>query len=332
MKNKPKNQHDVPSTYLKRFANYPSDSKKSKIVTCLRIHHRKKIEEKSIDSNFFKNLNFYTIENKDPYLIENLFKVQVEPLYNKIFEEISEEKNLSEKVKCHLIIWLWFSKYRNIHQRRIIEQKLDFFTSMVSKDDPSFLGMTKKEIDQEVKIISKESHIKELFNEEIIQKFIDIFALKNWIILKSSENNKFITNDNPGFSINFKVDMPDKDSLNVSFSTIPEAVNYYPLSPDYCLMIRSFWKGIPKQFSLWNQMIKYVQLNEEHINFINLSTYSLMRKYCLANNKKYLEKYLNIDLPHQKDYSGLPIFPVGGVVIKEGEEYLTKKNRDKSSA
>ena len=92
-------------------------------------------------------------------------------------------------------------------------------------------------------------------------------------------------------------------------------------------MISPFWKGTPLHLNFSNLKIRYIETNENHINFINATTYSLMRKYCVSNDSKFLEKYLDIDFLPQKDFSQLPIMPAGGVIVREGEEYLTKKNR-----
>jgi len=328
MADKPENQHDVPSTYLRRFAIDSSDSGKKKMVNCLRIHHKKKIEEKSVEANFFKNRNFYTIEGDNPFLIEDIFANIIEPSYNDIFGEISKEKNLSEDVRGKMILWLWFSKFRNIHQRRIIEQHIDFHNSINSKYALDFpKDITKEGIDNIQKEYSKNLHIKGLFDEKIMQKFIEGMAVKDWIILKSSANNKFITNDNPGFSVNIEKGKPDYNSINVQFATNRAATNYYPISPDYCLMINPLLEA-SLDLSLLNLKIRYVEANESHIDFINMTTYLQLRKYCIANEKKYLEKYLSIDFLPQKDFSKFPVFPLGGVTIREGEEFLTKKNRE----
>ena len=329
MVNQPKNQHDVPCTYLKKFAIHSSDLKKKKIVSILRIHHKKQIEEKSVDSNFFKNLNFYTIENENPFAIEEIFRDHIEPMYNDILEEISAEKNLSVKVRGKLVAWLWFSKFRNIHQRRILEQLIDFYQSNMmkyNKSNPKF-EMPEEMLDKTQKILSKEMHIKSMFNQKLIDDFDKGISSKHWIVLKSSNDNKFITNDNPGFSVNIDMGKPNYNSINVQFATNANATNYYPLSPEYCLMISPFWEGTPLHLNFSNLKIRYIETNENHIDFINTTTYSLMRKYCVSNDSKFLKKYLKIDLLPQKSFSKLPIFPIGGIIVREGEEYLTKKNR-----
>ncbi len=94
-------------------------------------------------------------------------------------------------------------------------------------------------------------------------------------------------------------------------------------------MISPFWQGTPLDLCYWNIKIRYVKTNDRHIDFINATTYFNMRKYCVGSSISSLNKYLEIDLPTQIDYSNLPIMPIGGVLVREGEIDKTKVNRDK---
>lgn len=317
----PKNQHDVPSTYLKHWA-VSVDQKK--IVEVLRIHHIKKIEQKSIDANFFKNRDFYTVKTENPFVIEEVFRDIIEPSYQKIISVINQEKKITKQIKHDLIYWLWYSKFRNLHQRRIIEQHFDFISAMKIMYGNNNIEIPDLNTNQDV---SKKVHLQAMFDEKLIKEFKVGMMSKHWIILKSKNDNQFITNDNPGFSVNMDMGIVNHESANVQFATIPAATNYYPLSPKFCLMISPYWAGTPTNLNMWNLKIRYVETNERHVNFINQTTYMLMRKFCISNKREFLENYINIDLPAQKDYSKLPMIPIGGVIVREGEEYLTKKNR-----
>jgi len=322
MKKEPKKQHEVPKTYLKRFVIDQNNRKDRSFVECFRIFPKKLIERKSIDSNFFKTENFYTVESNNPYVIEESFSNLFEPFYNEIMVQIENEIPLTKEIKQKLLLWIWFSKYRNSHQRSSLKQITNFLltahTKNTTKSIDEFNDLVKG-IKEYSDSASKIMQLQSLFTEEHINLFADGMEEKHWMILKSNENNMFITNDNPGFSVNMNLGLVDKNTINVQFATNNKAANYYPLSPKYCLLISPFIPGTLETTNFWNLKIKYVKTNDVHIDFINNTTFTLIRKYCLSNNIRFLNKYLSIDLSQQNRFSGLPMIPIGEYIIREGE-------------
>ncbi len=330
--NNPVKQHEVPKTYLKQFSCEPKNKRLKSFVECLRIHPTKKIERKSINSDFFKTNNFYTTSNENPYQFEEFFSREIEPTYNEIISEINKEISINQKIRENLILWIWISKYRNSHWRTIVNQHFDFLQStkaMFNQEAREKYKQIKPELDKYNSAKAKEISLNTLLDQKHLEEFMSGMATKHWIVLKSNDENLFITNDNPGFSVNIDMGKVDYNSVNVGFATNHAATNYYPLSPKYCLMISPFWQGTPLDLCYWNIKIRYVKTNDRHIDFINATTYFNMRKYCVGSSTSSLNKYLEIDLPTQIDYSNLPIMPIGGVLVREGEIDKTKLNRDK---
>jgi len=331
MKNPPKRHHEVSKTYLKQFSINPKERQTRSFINCLRIHPNKKIESKSIDSDFFKSDNFYTLNTSNPFELEEKLARDIEPKFNDIMSHINQEIILSRNAKLDLLIWIWVSKYRNSHYRKTIEQHINFINAIKVQYSNEFrteFNELKEEFRKWTRAFAKHEQLSSLFNLDHFLFFQSGMVNKHWIVLKSNVNNRFITNDNPGFSVDFNGGKPDYETVNVQFATKHETTNYYPLSPGYCLMISPFSMDTPPTLNYWNLKLRYVETNDRHIDFINGAAYFLIRKFCVANNNKFLQKYLDINLPAQKVYSSLPISPVGGVLIREGEEDLTEVNRE----
>jgi hypothetical protein len=326
MNGAPIKQHELSKTYLKRFVSDPNSRNKKSYVECLRIFPKKFIEKKSIKSDFFTTEDFYSAQGDNPFIIEEFFANSIEPFFNDIMREVFSEKSLSQHAKEKLVLWLWFSKFRNSHFRTSLDQVTNFMLTSrakyTSRSIKEFIEL-KEGIDDYSKQVSKKQQIESLLNNEHIENFMGALQTRHWLILKSNDNNSFITNDNPGFSVNVDWGMGKVDvgSINLQFSLHYLATNYYPLSPKYCLMISPFRKGTSLSTDYWNLKIRYIATNN---NLINENTYLLMRKFCISNKKEFLEKYLNIELPNYQNLPNLPYFPIGGVIVRHGEEDLTK--------
>jgi hypothetical protein len=300
MMSEPSNQHIVPKTYLKRFAIDPLNRKlKSMVWTYWKDKRETKLKTESIDSDKFKKPDFYTIDNEtDPFVFENYFKTEIEPLYNEIIGEIALEKSISLQCRTNLILWLYNNKYRNKANRDNLERNL---LNMIRFTQAYQFGMDKfneiaDEIGTKVKGDTKNIHLESLVGPDLIVEFEKGMGTKHWIILKSRSENKFISNDNPGFSINIDLNQPDFRTLTHYYATNNAATNYYPLSPDYCLMISPYWEGTPLETSLRNQTIEFKITNNRHIDFINACTALTRTKYLVSQSKELLEKIKGIEL------------------------------------
>jgi len=294
--NNPYGQHDLPKTYLRRFSIDPNNRKLKSFIYCFWTNtYESKIEKVSIDSEKFKKDNFYTVNHdSDPYVLENFFKTEIEPLYNKIMLEVESEVNLSIDCRHNLIIWLFYNKYRNKANRDKFEKLLNFLIEI-----PYSLRYGKekfKPLREEAKKIAgikaKEVQLLTFIKEDLFKAFEKGIGTKHWIVLKSKPNNRFLTNDNPGFSIDIEMGIADINSLNNSYSTNHGASNYFVLTPEYCLLVSPFWEGTPLETSIKNQEIEFKITNDKHIDFINHCTTITRTMYIISNSKSLIEKHI----------------------------------------
>ena len=287
---RPVDQHIVPKTYLKHFAINPKDRKLKSHVWIKRFDHNKTIVSKeSIDSQKFKLSDFYTLECEDrPYGMEDYFSSEIEPVYNDIIYEVELEQNLSQDCRSKLILWLYNIKYRNTYNRINIQRNLQ---NMVQ-----YTNLYKNEFDRlitaaptadEISRDARRTHLESLLRQDLLSEFEKGMGTKHWIILKSRREDKFITNDNPGFSINIDLGVPDFKTLTSYFATNHEATNYFVLSPKYCLMISPFWKDTPLELSLKTQTIDHKTTNVRHIQFINNCTSITRNRLLIASNRSH---------------------------------------------
>ena len=116
MKNEPKNQHDVPSAYLRRFEY------KKKHVWCLFKHDYEGwiIKEKSVTAKFFKYEHIYTLHNSpEPYAIENLLDTELENNYFSTVNKIINGQQIMPTEIGFLSLWLYISKLRNLNVKEL---------------------------------------------------------------------------------------------------------------------------------------------------------------------------------------------------------------------
>lgn len=297
--NEPTGQHDLPRTYLKRFVIDPNNRKFRSMIYCYwENQYETKCETVSINSKKFKNDNFYTVNHpNEPFIFETFFKDEIEPLYNKIMIEIESEQNPSFECRNYLILWLFYNKYRNKAFREIIENLVNF---QIETSYSMQYGKEKfKPLSEEAKSIAaskaKKLHLQFLFKEEMLLNFEKGIGTNHWIILKSKPNNQFLTNDDPGFSINIEMGNIDFNSLNSSYATNYKASNFFILSPKYCLLISPFWEGTPLDISILNQHIEFKITNNSYIDFINYCTKVTRTKYLISNNKIMIDKHTKIN-------------------------------------
>ena len=311
-KNNPIGQHIVSKTYLKKFSIDPKSRRDKSIVECLRNHPIRTIERKSVNSNFFKEDDFYTTKSHKPYEIENLFGSKIEPTYNNIISEIENEEPIKIETLYELLYWIYLSKYRNTHYRDTIEQLIRF---KLKWTQPDLLKNNEDDIVQ----FSKKKHLDIITEVSHFEKFCQGMLKKDFLFLAPYEEMQFITNDNPGFSINVIDSSPDFSSINVQFATNEKASNYYPLSPKLCLAIVQPEPDRNDQEDYLDILIARRDIDDRYMDFLNGAAFGLMRKYCVGNERKFLEPYLNMVQPPQLDTSALPIFRVGGRLVKESE-------------
>lgn len=288
-RNKPKKQHIVPVTYLKQF--HTGDGKS---VYCFDFSdpQRQYVQKIHFGDKKFKIKNFYTdvrLENR--YAIEEFFAKNVEPLYPGIIKAVNEESQLSNDEKGGIIVWIFTSNLRKVTSRLNYERISKWLFETMSK-------YKKEEIDHDhlarrSQKIAKEAQLNPFSDPEQSKELMLLFertlALKQWRILKTTNNNPFWTNDSPVFSPNvhpmFQKDVPYHAGAELNANSWV----YFVLSPLYCLEISPFVVGTPLDATLWNMSVPYENAFPNEIEFINMGVFYTRHKMVISNNKQSLE-------------------------------------------
>lgn len=289
--NQPIKQHDLPATYLRRFVIDSSDKELQSILWCLRKDRNFNIEKKSINSSYFTTENFYTIDGEDPFAIEYFFRDNIEPRYEEVMREVKNERNLSIKCRQNLMIWLHYSKIRNKNQRDKLKENI--YVSQMLNLVPK-IGLKKSnELSSKpptaIELLAKELQIKSFAEKNLLNIFDKGLGAKHWSILKAKQGQYFISNENPGFSIEINSSAVDFYSLSESFSTSVNASNFFILSPQYCVQIRPHLQGSPITINLGNQTIEFEECYQALYDLINFCTFQIAKKYLISNNLSILE-------------------------------------------
>lgn len=281
MNNNPKMQHDLPAAYLRRFAS------KKNHVWCQYNHSHQglTIEEKSVKSDLFKHEDIYTIDNSPiPYAFENLFNEDLENKYFSVFSKLKTEEEIAPELIGYLSLWMYFSKMRILNYKGELIDSFRSFMKESFDENGNQNFKTHDEIDNYIDLNEKEIHLKTIFSSDQISEFCDLMVGKSWEVLKITNDMSFLTNDNPGFSINNKTGI-----LSCMFSIEPEDSNFYPISPKICLHTLPIKYSKEDDFDI-PPKIYYKTINERLVDFINWATIKFHKRYLIASSKEELEK------------------------------------------
>ncbi|MCC6448431.1 MAG: DUF4238 domain-containing protein [Chitinophagaceae bacterium] len=294
MKNQPVLQHDLPATYLRRFAIDPNNKKLRSLIWCFRkVHDKYMIEQKSVTSNLFTTENFYTVDSdEDPFAIENFFAKEVEPRFEMIMKEISKEKDLTRECRTNIILWLHYNKLRNSFNRNHIQKMYDMssMVSLVPKIGIKGFNELKPELDKHNLQNAKHIQFSSFIDKNLLETFEKGISAKHWLFLKSPNDTPFLSSDNPGFSVHIEEDEINFKTLSPSFSTNAAATNYFILSPQYCLVISPFYKDTPIEINSSNQVMEFKKIGQQHLDIINFCTIRTFSKYLISNKEEMLLK------------------------------------------
>lgn len=273
-------QHYIPRTYLKAFS-IPNE--KSFIYGLdLENPYERKIKKKGLNSRGFTSFRFYSDDRfEDPDSLENSFE-KIENFYPNILAEIKNEQNLSEDIRQEILLWLFISIKRSPVERDTT-YRLFAFTKKVISDALSIKQ------NKDLKALIKQEHIDSFYSEEILQEFINQLISSQWKILKSPTQIPFITNDNPGFSINSKTFIP-----SLSFRYERDQINHFILCPEYCLEISWFYPESPINQNALNMEIEFHEISSIHVCLINECVAKSANRWILSHSKEEIEKYIKI--------------------------------------
>ncbi|MCK9207291.1 MAG: DUF4238 domain-containing protein [Salinivirgaceae bacterium] len=295
-------QHIIPKTFLRRF-EIP-DFQSPNHVWCYNFEDKytNKPKAKGVDSSIFKIKHFYTIhESSDKLQLENFFAEKVEPEYEKIYNEIKEENEISELIRIRIIEWIFYTNQRTDYLREQIKNTYEKLSEFIERFESNKKGIefSKGEFDHKIssesKRVAKDIHLNTILDNEtysrLFTSYYDNLVVKNWTILKSNPDNPFIANDNPGFSIN-ATKFYDKKPFHPTIHLNHPAFNYLVISPQYCLYMEPFKNNVPVKINALNMKIEYKTIANELINYINWGTYLTAKKYIISNKYNSIERWI----------------------------------------
>ena len=288
--NKPKNQHFISRTYLKHFRI--AGEKHGSFVYCLDLanSYRRNIQKPGLNDKIFTEDRYYNDNSlEDPYAIEKIYGDIIEPQYERIMAELTREVVLSPKVVRQLMGWILFSKMKSPYMRNMAETALKYIVK--SKEASPDLDFLTKE---NFSVYAKEMHLRMFIERKNLDEYglrnVTTLNCKSWEILIAPDWLPFITNDNPGFSVNLDLIQSNPYLFSSDIEEDVDSVLFYVLSPKYCLQIGPFDKGTPLNACAMNIVIPYKLAVPRQINWINMGVALTCQKLLVSNQKDVLEK------------------------------------------
>jgi hypothetical protein len=287
-------QHVVPSTYLKHWRI--SSGQNFVYGIDITNNYHLNVQTLGLNSKIFKEKKYYNHSHlENPFMIEDFLGENIEPTYELITKEVTNEQNLSELVREKLLLWLYISNMRKPYVRNNIERISNFMLKTVEKIKSGNLNIDKEiKIENYSKYIAKKVHIDSFVNEEqnkkYLMSFIETLNCKKWKVLKSHPQFEFWTNDSPGFSPNtverFFKETPYHAMMEINLNSII----YFSITPKYCLELSPFKSGTSLDICGLNMEIVYEQASLQLIEYINKGILYTCSKVVVSNNKEILEK------------------------------------------
>ncbi len=218
-KNKVKRQHIVPTTYLRKFCFIDNGknvlyalNKQTKEVRCTQPEKIGKIKE------------FYeTVEENQT--LEKVFS-DFEKRYNEIFDKIIKGINFLSKEDKEIIAKFTSLQFLRTESTKNSWSEIPKILLETEKNiEPNF----KKEIEDSLDL-AKIRKTNRNFILENFELFSDIILERKWILVINKTRSPYWTSDNP-----ITLYAPNKFG-GVGLAS-PESELYFPLSPNYCLLI-----------------------------------------------------------------------------------------------
>lgn len=265
-----KKQHIISKTYLKHFSKncdgreifvIDRENPYEKGIQCRDSGESIFWEKNYSDSNAFGERKF----------VEKMFGQDIEPNYQKIIREISNENpRLPIAVKENLIQWIFFIKMR----------------SPIWEPSVSTASKATR--------YNQQLHLENFTNETYFKAALDTFVKdvcsKRWTVYKSPKNKYWWTSDNPGYSLN--IDKAEAGELLVPdpYCELSGAGNvvFYPLSKFYCLSIHAYDSGEDTSLNLFNTDLIYKQASDSLCKMINFYTLISQARLIISANRESL--------------------------------------------
>lgn len=286
-------QHVVPRTYLKQWRI--AHDKSFVYGVDFSNKYKKGVQTFGLNDKVFKRRRYYNDTSfQNPYLIEDVLGEDIEPIYNRIMDDINRENNPSRSTRSDIMLWLYVSKMRSPSMRDNFEQLSNFFLKTTERyKNKNISHNREEEIKDYARASAKNIHLGAFTDEDLVSDLLTMFIeelnAKHWRILKSTSELEFWTSDNPGFSPNvderFAKDTPYHSLIELNSNSVV----LFPLSPKYCLEITPFKAGTLLDVCALTMSICFVQASLEHIDYINRGVFYTRNNIVISNRRDTLE-------------------------------------------
>lgn len=299
------NQHVIPQAYLKHFA----DNKFVYLVE-LKNQYNKNIRRLGIGSKVFcdyeKNYYDFPNSNNEPVL-EKLFSKH-ESDYGKIIDRIYTKQHISCETKWLIVDWMLMIKTRSTLFRDQYSSAFEWIEKtkhglVHGKEDMMKYTDDFKETGKKAgKGIQLSGFLNSINYAALRKSYISSFLNRHWTVFES-ENDDFITNDSPGFSISFSPYIlrlglsPLSSKYNLDNKV--NSIHYFPLSSKKCLRLFPILEGdLPeiseaemRKFVFSN--IKYERASKEFIEEFNRNVVETAHKVVISKNELNLRSCID---------------------------------------
>ncbi len=314
--NKPKKHHFVPECYLRKFIhkNELSVLDISKVKKGYKEYIRKKkpaqvcYEHEYYSISDTLRTDAFGLNNFEELFIESILLRKIEERYNTLFSKITRDTSIALKDAIDWSDFIIQMKIRNPYYQKNIKRNQDKWVEDSMRD-------IYKQLPQEGRYLNVPEEIKKAMNDSIVDKYkadidfskkIQLSTIINrdsdnpltnerfrqalincqWYLLIAEKEPYFITSDNPGFSVT------DQDNLIYNTRFINHFSFYFPLSPNYCLLINDHNLDNSYKEQHMNKPIIKTTVSPSLIIWVNNKTIQLINKLLIASSDWYLSKVL----------------------------------------
>lgn len=308
-------QHYLPQCYLREFCN--KDGKIHTLDLTLLKHKRKVFDQARFSSEICRSIDFYTIKsdfnktfkhlsNIDPLFLENAFHTY-ERKYPELVQKIKDrQKALIRADACLFLYALVDFKIRNPYFRenvvnankdKIFREMGDGYKNEVAKLDlgefPHLTNESLINIWDEVsrpflddKNYAQNAHISSMVlrhhdDDNVQDEIVNRLLQFQWFVFESK--SLFITNDNPGFSLD-----QNKKRQNTRFNG--QFYFFMPITPSLCFGVSSVARDLKYGQNSTQKTLSYVPATGELIKLINEDHLTYHNQFVFAGSKGVIEQ------------------------------------------
>ncbi len=318
----PKRHHFVPECYLKSFMRedglYTLDIRK--VQKGYKEYPRKKTPAQiCYDNDYYKIQHAFTeghfgLDDHDDLFIESDVLREIENKYCDLFRNITTSEMIGIADAIDWSDFIIQMKFRNPFEEKIISLNKDnwidsnldtIYTDFLN--NPKFAHITeevqklaniyirekyKKDSDL-VKKLQLSTLVRRHFNEAGGNKIYreSLVNCRWYLMIAPSNGPHFVTSDNPGFAV------MSNDDVTYNTKFIDNFSFYFPLSPDYCLLINDFEKDNCYTDNLKGKAILSQVITPDFIIWINNKTIQRINSLLIASDTWYLSQIAEKNKP-----------------------------------